>query len=303
MKKFIITSSIITAVLVAGILSAAGWYFSEKVMHPPKPDKLKCSADHFVYCNDPKKDLGLEFENVSFISQRKYNLKGWFIPVKGSKKIVITVHGHGANRYEGARWFKTLHKAGFNILTFDLRNSGQSTKDITSMGYYERYDVIAAVDFAEKQKGMKSIGVFGVSMGSSSSIPAMALDKRIKAGVFEASLANLQDQFGDMLTRDFGLPKFPILNTAILFFEIRAGVDLNQMNNENIIGEISPRPVFLIHCSRDNYIGYSHGLRMFKAAKEPKQTWTTDCDKHAEAWQSDPEKAEKLVTEFFIKNL
>jgi fermentation-respiration switch protein FrsA (DUF1100 family) len=303
MKKIIITSLAILIVLTLGILSAAGWFFSEKVMHPSKPDNLKCSPDHFVYCSDPKKDLGLDFEDISFISQGKYKLVGWFIPVKGSKKIVITVHGHGANRYEGARWFKSLHKAGFNILTFDLRNSGHSPKGITTMGYYEKYDVIAAVDFAEKVKGMTSIGVFGVSMGSSSSIPAMVLDKRIKAGVFEATLANLKDQFGDIITRNFGLPKFPVLNLAILFFELRSDVDIDEMNNEDIVGEISPRPVFLIHCSKDDYIGYDHGLRMFKAAKEPKQTWTTDCNRHAQAWQSDPDQAEKLVTEFFKKNL
>lgn len=303
MKKFLIKSFIFLIIIFSVILSAAGWYFSEQVMHPQKPEKSKCSVNHFVYCNDPKKDLGLEFEDVSFISQEKYNLKGWFIPAKRSTKVIITVHGHGANRYEGARWFKALHKAGFNILSFDMRNSGQSTKGTTTMGYYERYDVISAVDYVEKEKNMKSIGVFGVSMGSSSSIPAMAIDKRIKAGVFEATLANLKDQFGDILTRNFGLPKFPILNIAIFFFELRADVDLDEMNNEDIIGKISPRPVFLIHCSKDDYIGYDHGLRMFKAAKEPKQTWTTDCNKHAQAWQSDPAKAEKLVTDFFTKNL
>lgn len=303
MKKLIKIIPIILMILIITVLFGAGWFFSQQVMHPPKPKKLKCPKEHFIYCNNPKKDLGLNYEEVSFISQKKYTLKGWFIPAKGSKKVVITVHGHGANRYEGARWFKALHNAGFNILAFDLRNSGLSSKGITTMGYYERYDVIAAVDYVQKQKGMKSIGVFGVSMGSSSSIPAMKMDKRIKAGVFEATLANLKDVFGDILTRDFGLPKFPILNIAVFFFEKRANVDIDKMNNEDIIGQISPRPVFLMHCTKDNYINYSHAKRMFKAVKKPKQTWTTDCDKHAEAWQSNPKKAERLVVNFFKKYL
>jgi len=303
MNKILRTVFIIIIVLFTGILCAGGWFFSQQIMHPPKPAKLKCAKDHFVHCNDPKKDLGLNFEEVSFISQKKFTLKGWFIPKKGSKKVIITVHGHGANRYEGARWFKALHKGGFNILTFDLRNSGHSTKGFTSMGFHERYDVIAAVDFVEKIKGMKSIGVFGVSMGSSSSIPAMEMDKRIKAGAFEATIANTNDVFGDILSRDFGLPKFPILNVASAFFKIRAGVDMDKINNEDIIGKISPRPVFLMHCTKDNFVDYYHGKRMFKAAKEPKQTWTTDCDKHAQAWQSNPKKAEKLIVNFFKKYL
>jgi len=303
MGKFLRAFFIIIIVLLAGILVAGGMFFSQQVMYPPKPENLECSPEHFVFCKDPLKDLGLSFEDVSFVSQEKYTLRGWFIPRKGSDKVVITVHGHGANRYEGARWFRALHDGGFNILTFDLRNSGLSTSDVTTMGFYERYDVIAAVDFVAKSRGMKSIGVFGVSMGSSASIPAMEMDKRISAGVFEASLANLHDVFGDILSRDFGLPVFPMLQIACLFFEIRADVDMDEMNNEDIIGKISPRPVFLIHCKNDNYIDYYHGKRMFKAAKEPKQTWTADCNVHAEAWQSDPRKAEKLVVGFFKKYL
>ena len=303
MGKFLRAFLIIIIALLAVVLCAGGFFFSQKIMYPPQPEKLQCSADHFVFCNDPQKDLGLEFEDVSFLSQEKYTLRGWFIPRKGSKKVVITVHGFGVNRYEGARWFRALHDGGFNILAFDLRNSGLSTSAVTTMGFYERYDVIAAVDFVEKIKGMKSIGVFGASMGSSSSIPAMEMDKRIRAGVFEASPANVRDIFGDIITRDFGLPRFPMLQIACLFFEIRAGVDMDKLNSEDIIGKISPRPVFLIHCKKDNFVDYYHGRRMFEAAKEPKQTWAAECDVHAEAWQSDRKKAEKLVVGFFKKYL
>lgn len=77
------------------------------------------------------------------------------------------VHGITADRKEGLRWVKAQHTAGYNLLLFDLCNHGESDKSISGMGLKEKEDVVAAVNFLVSQKGIKEIGVFGVSMGAS----------------------------------------------------------------------------------------------------------------------------------------
>ncbi|HOM11142.1 MAG TPA: alpha/beta fold hydrolase [Spirochaetota bacterium] len=295
MARKIIIACITIIVFLCVIVFGAAWHFSNQLINP-KP--YTCQVDHFVYC-DGIGELSIPYKDVTFKNNENLTLKGWLVPGKSNAAIVM-VHGITADRREGLRWVKALHKAGYTVLLFDLRNHGKSDKAKTAMGYYEKNDVIAAVDFLQS-KGFKNIGVFGVSMGASTAIQAMASDKRIQAGVFEAAFANLSDLLAEIAKRDFGLPRFPIINAVMWVYSMRLGADANGINPEDFIGSISPRPVFIIHCDSDDYIAYHHGQRIFAKAKEPKIMWTAHCNKHARAWQSNPQEAEKKVVDFYNK--
>jgi hypothetical protein len=155
----------------------------------------------------------------------------------------------------------------------------------------------------DRVQHLSSIGIFGVSQGAACGINAMADDTRIKAGVFEASFANVIDIIAEVGKMDFGLPKYPLIPIVFFLFELRGDVDVDKIHPENAIERISPRPLLLIHCKGDNYTAYTHAGRLFSRAREPKQLWTSPCTQHAEFWQSDSRKAEKLVTEFYIKSM
>ena len=296
-KLISITAASLATLLIAGFVTFA-WILSSNIMHP----SFICTEEHFIYCGDPSQ-LDLSFEDISFQSDDGNDLSGWYMPAEKSDKAVIFVHGHGADRREGMRWFKAVHQAGFNILAFDLRNQGNSTKSFSTMGYFEKQDVIGALDYLQQQKQIQRIGIFGTSMGAATSIMAMVDDPRIVAGVFEAGWANLDDLYGEIIEQHLGLPSFPLVPLITWMLEQRTGMDMAVVNPENLLGGISPRPVFIIHCSGDNLIGFSHGERNYAAANEPKEFWTSPCQIHARAWQSDPEYIENRVTNYFIKYL
>ena len=300
-KIFALGTLSLTGLLVAGLFIMA-WIMSSNIMHPT----YVCNEKHFVYCGDPSQ-LNLSYEDVSFQSDEGTDLRGWYMPAEASgelpDKAVIFVHGHGADRREGMRWFKAVHQAGFNILAFDLRNQGKSAKSFSTMGYFEKHDVIAALDYLQQQKQIQSIGIFGTSMGAVTSIMAMVDDPRIAAGVFEAGWANLDELYGEIIEQYMGLPSFPLLPLTVSMLEWRTGMDLAKLNPENILGAIAPRPVFIIHCTGDKLIGFSHGERNYAAANEPKEFWKSPCQMHARAWQSDPEYIESRVANYFVKYL
>ncbi|PKL37748.1 MAG: alpha/beta hydrolase [Spirochaetae bacterium HGW-Spirochaetae-1] len=295
MKKIMVSLIAVIALIMFG----AAWHFSSELINK----KGVCDPDHFIYCGDPS-ELGLSFEDVTYKSTDGVNISAWYIPSPSpSVKGIIMVHGHGANRNEGMRWVKALHNAGFNLLLIDLRSHGKSTPGPISMGYHERDDVIAGVDYLVDARKLRDIGVFGVSMGAATSIPAMAADVRIKAGVFEAGIANFKDLLADIAWRDFHIPRYPLLNLVVAIFELRTGANSDEMNAEDSIKKIISRPVFIIHCEKDDFIPYEHGRRIYESANEPKQFWNSPCDRHARAWQGDTKKAERLVTEFYKKNI
>ncbi|MFW5770829.1 MAG: alpha/beta hydrolase [Spirochaetota bacterium] len=299
MSKRTVSILVIFILVIIAVLLGASWYFSSVLLYPPRSE---CPKEHFIYCKGPE-EVGLKYDNVSFKTSDYITISGWYVPAGNSQKAVLTVHGRGATRHEGMRWLKSLHDAGFNVLLIDLRHQGKSEGSINSMGYHEKKDVLAAVDFLTKEKNISSIGILSVSMGVAASVPAMVEDKRIKAGIFEAGFTDFQQIITERAKVDFGLPKYPMMPLVMMFYEMRGNLDVDVMKPVEQIGEISPRPVFIIHCKDDDYIDYTHGKNLFKAAKEPKEFWEAPCDKHAEAWQGDPAKAEKLVTTFFRKNL
>ena len=297
-KKLIaISAASVTGIVIASFLAVA-WILSSNIMHPT----FVCSEEHFIYCGDPSQ-LDLSFEDISIQVGDGHTLSGWYIPAEASDKAVIFIHGHGADRHEGMRWFKAVHQAGFNILAFDLRNQGKSAKSFSTMGYFEKRDVIAALDYLQQQKQIESIGIFGTSMGAATSIMAMVDDSRIAAGVFEAGWANLDDLYSEIIEQHMGLPSYPLLPLTTWMLEQRTGMEMAKLNPEDMLADIAPRPVFIIHCSGDNLIGFSHGERNYAAAKKPKEFWKSPCQMHARAWQSDPEYIEQRVTNYFTKYL
>lgn len=297
-KKLIaISAASVTGIVIASFLAVA-WILSSNIMHPT----FVCSEEHFIYCGDPSQ-LDLSFEDISIQVGDGHTLSGWYIPAEASDKAVIFIHGHGADRHEGMRWFKAVHQAGFNILAFDLRNQGKSAKSFSTMGYFEKRDVIAALDYLQQQKQIESIGIFGTSMGAATSIMGMVDDSRIAAGVFEAGWANLDDLYSEIIEQHMGLPSYPLLPLTTWMLEQRTGMEMAKLNPEDMLADIAPRPVFIIHCSGDNLIGFSHGERNYAAAKKPKEFWKSPCQMHARAWQSDPEYIEQRVTNYFTKYL
>lgn len=297
-KKLIaISAASVTGIVIASFLAVA-WILSSNIMHPT----FVCSEEHFIYCGDPSQ-LDLSFEEISIQVDDGHTLSGWYIPAEASDKAVIFIHGHGADRHEGMRWFKAVHQAGFNILAFDLRNQGKSAKSFSTMGYFEKRDVIRALDYLQQQKQIESIGIFGTSMGAATSIMAMVDDSRIAAGVFEAGWANLDDLYSEIIEQHMGLPSYPLLPLTTWMLEQRTGMEMVKLNPEDMLADIAPRPVFIIHCSGDNLIGFSHGERNYAAAKKPKEFWKSPCQMHARAWQSDPEYIEQRVTNYFTKYL
>jgi len=291
--------AIVFVVTLVLFLFAVPGYFAFKLLHP---GIHTCNLDKFVYCGDPT-ELGLRFEEVAFKTADGLRIRGWFIPGQLALPAVISVHGRGVDRREGLRFATALHAAGLSMLLIDLRNCGTSDHSFNSMGYHERKDVFGAVDFLTTQREIKSIGVIGFSMGAATSILAMADDKRIRAGVFEAGFSDLRSIIADVGRNDYLLPRYPLLPLTTWFFEAEGHLRAGAIAPVERIASISPRPVFIIHGTADARVPPDHGDRLFAAAGNPKWLWSVPGGEHAQAWQADRAKAEALVTEFFLKYL
>ncbi len=286
-----------TLAILAVILLGASWYFSSLVLYPD----AHCRKDHHVYCNTPA-ELGLPFQELNFKTSDNIELNAWFMPSDASKKIVIFVHGHGGTRNEGLRFSPSLHRAGFNLLAINLRRNSNSGSPAT-MGFHERKDVNAAVDLALVQLKMQRVGLFGFSMGAATSVMEMQEDPRVNAGLFSSGYSNVVDELSESAKRDFHIPRFPLVMLAIAIADWRGNLTLDQIRPEERIAQISPRPVFIMHCGQDDYVDSSHARRLYDAAQNPKELWIPDCNKHEQLWNFHKDESEKRVVGFFKRYL
>lgn len=141
-------------------------------------------------------EYGMEYEDVFFSSMDGITLEGWFIPAQGSDKLVIANHPMTCNRYgfpgHLAPWntmfggfevnflpeLKALHDAGYNILTYDLRNHGRSASDpagTSGLGLVESRDVVGSIRYAKQRWPEMRVGLLSRCMGGNSTMVAMDL--------------------------------------------------------------------------------------------------------------------------------
>src|SRR5918911_5308240 len=100
-------------------------------------------------------DLGLAYEPVTFASPLDgIELRGWYLPA-GGQRAVIFIHGIHGNRWDTFHHIDDLMarhvRAGYDVLTFDMRAHGESEGDRFTLGSKERYDVRSAVDFVTQR--------------------------------------------------------------------------------------------------------------------------------------------------------
>jgi dipeptidyl aminopeptidase/acylaminoacyl peptidase len=294
-KKIII--SILVIITFAYVGSA--WFFSSKIL---QLGITECDVEHFVFCGDPSTQ-DIAFENISFETTDGFTIPAWYMPAENAEDAILLVHGRTASRHEGMRYAKAIINAGYSVLAIDLRHPRQEPNILSTMGYHEKKDVIAALDYLANVKGFDSIGVMGFSMGAAISITVMAKDPRIKAGVFSGGYANSMDALSEQAAIIYGLPRYPLMPLVELFFEWRGELDSDEINPEKYIGQISPRPIYIMHGTADTTVGFHHGERLFAAAKQPKQFWQAEGGHHTRLWQLDQEKAESSVVAFFKQYL
>ncbi len=246
---------------------------------------------------------GLTFENVSFSStEDELTLRGWYLPVEGSRQVIIIVHGANGNRADSTIGIldiaSKLVKHGYNVLMFDLRGHGESEGSRMSAGYYEKRDLTGAVRFV-KGRGFEDIGVLGFSMGAATALITAAENNDIDAIVADNSFADLKDMMEPEFTKRTKFPRF-FLSPLLFMVKIMYGVDFTAVRPVESIHEIAPRPIFFIHGEMDDTVPVGHAYSLQQASQNPEnRLWVVSGAGHVRAYFTQPEEYIDRITVFF----
>jgi hypothetical protein len=199
-------------------------------------------------------EAGLDYEDITFQAIDGVPIEGWFIPARGSDRLIIANHPMGFTRagYPGhlepwkSIWtssgndievnlvpdYRILHDAGYNVIAYDLRNaglSGAANGGIASSGIFEARDVLGSLRYARERRETRRmrIGLFSRCLGCSSTFRAMSDDPRAFEGVrclvgpqpvtMEVIMARRLEMAGVPAERIGDLERLVVLRTGIPF--------------------------------------------------------------------------------------
>lgn len=290
-RRLIIFTLMVMAITIVFLfpIGFAYFYINALVNHgcDNRPEPLSSRLTH---------PAGLQ--KFTFSPQEGITLDAWYAPgTNGAGVIVLPGAWGGADTMYQEMEF--LHEAGYSVMTYDTRSCADPPQQ-TSLGYTEISDLKAALDIFSQYPGVGEIGVFGHSMGGATALMTAAEDNRIKAVVATGNYADLADQvrrddsqraWWEQYTRDW----------IVRMYGWKTGVDMDKASPLKIIGNISPRAVYLIHGSKE--IDDSRGDEQFEAAGEPKRFWLVEGAGHGDYPSVDFEHYKNSTIEFFNQYL
>jgi len=285
---------IVAFIGVLGISAYVGW----SLIHPERAELPKFSSN-----------IVIEYEDVQFKDiNNTITLKGWNFKAKNSDKTIIMAHGYRNNRLQFDEktldLISGLQSKGFNVFTFDFRNSGISEGDKTTIGIKEKDDLLGAIKYV-KSIGGKHIVLVGFSMGASTAIHAAAENADVEAVIADSPFADLDAYLKDNLSVWSSLPKVPFNDTILFMLKFIANLDPKTMVPKKDIQSVAPRPVMLIHGKDDDAIPIKNSEEIYEAYtqinKENITFWKVDGAKHVGSYEKNTEEYIKNIYDFLEK--
>jgi dipeptidyl aminopeptidase/acylaminoacyl peptidase len=251
-------------------------------------------------------------------------LSAWFLRQNQSMPWVIFVHGIRGCKSGGELLISSgmLANAGFNVISFDLRDHGQSSIDDNrvSGGQDEWKDVVAVFDWLVEEQGAEpdEIGLFGTSMGAGTVAIAFSLDDRMQSVWLDSGYADMGAIVAEEL-EFLGLPTF-LGGAAIFAGKIDAGQNLIEYYPLEAATEIGDRHMYVVHGNQDKRVRLHHGTEMCEEAmkngiEENIECWFKDSiirydvgegmqsDEHVTLMLTDTAEYETRLVGFFTESL
>ena len=235
-----------------------------------------------------------------YISHKKINLHSYEIKnIKESKIWVIAVHGYTDSASFMVDSAKRFLSYGYNVLMPDLRAHGKSEGKYIGMGWLDRLDLIAWIDYLIATYGNIKIILYGISMGAATVMMASGenLPSNVRMVIEDCGYTSVWDEFAHELKYLFHMPTFPTLYNANFITKIRAGYSFKKASAIKQIKKFK-LPILFIHGDKDNFVPFYMLDKLYNVANDKKERLVIKDAGHAEAQWINPEQYWHTVRKF-----
>ncbi len=222
----------------------------------------------------------------------------------GHDAVVVLAHGFYNNKeaylFRGIAEDLSRH---FDVISFDFRGHGKSS-GLFSWTSYEPRDLRAVMEYA-KTCGYGKIGIMGFSLGAAIAIIECVRHKETASLIAVSTPTDFwkidyhfweKDMIDDLKLNLGAKGKGKGFKPGNPF--------LPKIKPIDVIAQVSPIPLLLVHGSEDWLVRPWHSERLYEKAKEPKKLAILKGMGHAERiYDARPKEFIHLCTEWFQQTL
>jgi hypothetical protein len=168
-------------------------------------------------------------------------VSAWHVAGTG-EKAVIFAHGIGSSRKQGSRVAEQYAKRGYDVLMVDARGHGKSQPATCTIGWDERFDLLAAYDWL-RDRGFETIGAHGISMGAATIAYSVQEDVDYDFVVLESCYDTIDNALRNRLAM-FSVP-MPVVFPFRLASQWQTGVGPDQLRPVDFMDRLT-MPVLIL---------------------------------------------------------
>lgn len=223
---------------------------------------------------------------------------------RGYEKVIILAHGwRNAKDTYSFKMLSGMFSQAYDVICFDFRGHGRSG-GLFTWTTHEDIDLRAAIDYAKRNRYQK-IGVVGFSLGAAISIIEGSKNRDID------SLIAVSPPH-DFWKIDYHFWEKDIVADLKIIFgpkgegrTIRSGnMFLDKIRPIDVVDQISPTPLHLIHGEGDWLIKSYHSRMLYEKAHDPKRITIFSQEGHADIiFDNSPEEFQDVCLEWFEQTL
>ena len=292
--KQIVLGGLGSGIGILGVLCAVALYVVEMITRPKKHLLFRD-----LYTFTPF-ELGLSAETVTFSPlYGDYKVNGWYIPCPRATTTILVCPGYRTGMSDVLGISAHLWRAGHNILVFEYYGHGSAVGKPVTLGFREINDFLGAVAYAKERAPQTYLGVIAYSMGAAVAIMGCARNNEVEALVVDSPFATHRRAIDYNFRHGFHLPSAPFVWLVDSLLWLRAGYRFHQVEPLRDIGRIAPRPILIIHSTRDSIVDPHDASLLYAAAGGPKELWLVPGVDHCGAYFADRSAYTNKVSAFF----
>ena len=227
----------------------------------------------------------------------------------GEKRpAILVLHGFGSNKESSsAIWpARTFAEWGYVTLRFDMRSCGDSDGEKNHINCLEQVeDTKNAITFMQGVDSVDPdrIGLIGSSFGAAVAVYTAGVDERVTAAISSGGWGDGERKFrgqhvGDEAWKKFTdmmergkkhraetgealmVPRYDIVPipehlrtnlapNSVMMFPADTAISMYEFKADDVVGNIAPRPLLLLHSSEDSVTPTEQSVELFKRAGQP----------------------------------
>lgn len=219
------------------------------------------------------------------------------------RKTVVMAHGLNGNRLTGYPVAEMLMRHGYNILTYDQRDSGENQAPYMTCGYWESRDFADCVDFVREKTGTDQlVGGWGSSIGGATVgfyLGSRAAAENLDFAILDCPVSDMEEIIACFLTRkETWIPEKLRTTMGNLVTQLKLGYSYDDADVREYVKDTTV-PVLIFNTKKDRVTPYHMGVDLYQAMKSnKKQLVTVEDSGHTDIYLDHPKMYEKTMLQF-----